>query len=228
MGIIEEIARMQKEGLSDENIYSAFKSRGVSSEEISEAISGAHIKSEVSSFDKQQNQNMAEQSQQRKEPETMQPSILNQESSIINPTTPADQPQQSAAYDTYAQSQQQSYDPQYSPQQYDSSQQQYSAPQYSPSLSSDTISEISEQTAEEKIAPLRNAIEKSIDLKNTLSTRLDYLDERLKRIERILDRLQLSILQKVGDYVTNVEDMKKELSETQKSFKSLASKKHHQ
>ena len=40
-------------------------------------------------------------------------------------------------------------------------------------------------------------------------------------MEKIIDRLQLSILQKVGDYLTNVEDIKKELAETQKSFKSM-------
>jgi UDP-glucose 4-epimerase len=54
---------------------------------------------------------------------------------------------------------------------------------------------------------------------------IEYIDERLSRIEKIIDRLQLSILQRVGEYVTNVEDIKKELVETQKSFKSLSDKK---
>jgi predicted transcriptional regulator len=120
-------------------------------------------------------------------------------------------------------------EPQYSPQQYQP--QQYQQPQYQPqsqdysqqqySLSSDNVSELSEQVVMEKIRPLKQEIDKSSEFRITAESKLNYLEERLKRIEQIIDRLQLSVLQKVGDYVNNVEDIKKELVETQKSFKSL-------
>ena len=55
-----------------------------------------------------------------------------------------------------------------------------------------------------------------------MEAKLVHLDERLQRIEKIIDRLQLSIIQKVGEYMINVSDLKKELIETQKSFKTVA------
>ncbi|MDP3881513.1 MAG: hypothetical protein Q8Q31_01405 [Nanoarchaeota archaeon] len=92
---------------------------------------------------------------------------------------------------------------------------------YSQGLSADTINEISEQILSEKLTPIKNKIEEIASFKNIMESKIDYLDERLKRIEKTIDRLQLSVLQKVGDYMTNVEDIKKELVETQKTFKAL-------
>jgi hypothetical protein len=128
------------------------------------------------------------------------------------PTAEAAAPQPYAPYPSPAVSPP-SY-PEYAPYQY---------PQYAPqpAISTDTLTEISEQVVTEKLAPLRKEIEKIIDLKTSLESKMEFLDERLKRMEKIIDRLQLSILQKVGDYMTNIEDIKKELIETQKSFKSL-------
>lgn len=105
-------------------------------------------------------------------------------------------------------------DPAYSNQQYSS---------YAPST--DTITEISEQIVSEKISKLKSEIDKLADFRATIENKLDFLDQRLKRIESTIDKLQLSILQKVGEYVNNVQDLKTNLDETQKSFKSLLDKK---
>jgi len=97
-------------------------------------------------------------------------------------------------------------------------------PEYQPyqeAMSSDMITEISEQVVSEKLAVLHDQLEKAIDFRNTAETRIVNLDERMRRIEQILDRLQLSLLQKVGQYVNDVSDIKKEMRETQKSFKAL-------
>ena len=110
----------------------------------------------------------------------------------------------------YQQQNQQSYG-------YDSGQGQ----QYSTGLSSEAISEIAEQAVNEKLSLLRADLEKILDFKNSADAKMEMLDERLKRIEKILDRLQLSILQKVGEYMTNVDDLKKELLETQKTFTAV-------
>ncbi len=208
MGIIDEVVKMQKEGRSDEEIFADLQKRGLSPQDVSNAFTQISIKEAV--VNNPQESMATEKQQVTEEIEAMQPSMLNQDSQDPSAPNPIEAGQE--------------YSQQYSQQQY----QDYPYPQYqSQSLSSDTINEIAEQVVAEKISPLRSELEKSIDLKNTLNTKFDYLDERLKRIEKIIDRLQLSILQKVGDYVTNVEDIKKELVETQKSFKSLAQKKHH-
>jgi len=116
------------------------------------------------------------------------------------------------------------------PQDYQQSYQDYSgysqgyAPQqdagyYAPS--SDTISEISEQIVSEKMFSLKSEINKILELKTTFESRLDFLDQRLKRIEATIDKLQSAVLQKVGEFVNDVHDIKNEMIETQKSFKAL-------
>jgi DNA-binding transcriptional MerR regulator len=96
------------------------------------------------------------------------------------------------------------------------------APQGVGNVSADLISEIAEQIVAEKLTEIRTHLEKTLDLRTTMEARLEYLDERLKKIERSLDVLQTSVLRRVGDYITNVEDIKTELVETQKTFAKLA------
>lgn len=102
----------------------------------------------------------------------------------------------------------------------------YGYEQYQPTgISADTITEISEQVVSERLSDIRKELEKVLDFRTTIDAKIDYVDERLKRIERVLDRLQLSILQKVGEYATTVGDLKNELIETQKSFKTMTKRK---
>jgi hypothetical protein len=93
---------------------------------------------------------------------------------------------------------------------------------YQEVMSSDVITEISEQVVTEKLSVMQDKLEKALDFRSVAETRISSLNERLRRIEQILDRLQLSILQKVGDYINDVRDIKHELLETQKSFKAIA------
>ena len=114
----------------------------------------------------------------------------------------------------------QAYSQQY-PQSYD-----YQQYQYPPSVSSDTITEIAEQVVSEKLSKIKTQLEKTIDIKSTAEAKLSHLEERLQRIEKIIDELQLSILQKVGEQMTSVSDLKKELFETQKSFNAISHSQH--
>jgi uncharacterized coiled-coil protein SlyX len=88
-------------------------------------------------------------------------------------------------------------------------------------VSAEAISEIAEQIIAEKLVPIRNSIEKAIDVKTRVETRVDAIEARIARIENIINALQSSVLQKVGAYMENVDDIKNELVETQKSFKAL-------
>lgn len=211
MGIPDEIKKMQTEGRSEQEIISTLTSQGYNQQQVYDAISQAKIKNAVTASD--YNSSQEEEYPQQEKPSGMQPSLLNPASA--QETAPQETAPSPEQYTSYSQ---QAYSPQ---QQYGN--QDYS--QYSqPSVSIETISEISDQVVSERMKDLRNDIEKIIDFKNAVESRMNYLDERLTKIEKIIDRLQLSILQKVGEYVANVEDMKNELSETQKSFKSLVNK----
>jgi len=92
---------------------------------------------------------------------------------------------------------------------------------YQETMSSDVITEISEQVVSERLEGIQDKLEQAIDFRTVAEARISSLNERLVRIEKIMDRLQLSLLQKVGEYVNDVSDLKHELGETQKSFKAL-------
>ncbi|MEK6928467.1 MAG: hypothetical protein AABW65_00740 [Nanoarchaeota archaeon] len=219
MGTFEDIKRMQDEGKSEEEISAALQQRGLSKNEINSVFIQAKIKEAVS-------ENAFENSSDKSSVNIigMHPSLLEKEP--LEPEPPVQQkeiPKQTAA----PQSEFQSYPEQEYQEPPES--QYFNNPQYeqysSSSLSADTITEISEQLVLEKLSPLKDKLEEILDMKNNVESMVQHLDERLKRIEKIIDRLQLSILQKVGEYMTNIEDIKKEIIETQKSFIGLSNQK---
>jgi hypothetical protein len=73
---------------------------------------------------------------------------------------------------------------------------------------------------------MKNKFESTLNLKTELESKMESLSSRLKRIESILDTLQVSILKKIGEQMTSVSDLKKELVETQKTFTSMSPKEH--
>ncbi len=209
MGIIEDINKMQSEGRSEQDITNVLQGQGHSIAEIYDAFGQARIKEAVTAPLAAEQTTAAQESYSASK--GMQPSLLAQQnlpqesSPSYQPAAPS--PAQAAEYAPYAEPSYQAY-PDYN---------NYAAP------SADTIAEIAEQIVAEKMVNVRRDMEKILDFRTMLDTKIEYLDERLKRIEKIIDRLQISILQKVGDYITNVEDIKQELVETQKSFKTLSS-----
>ena len=210
---MDEIKRMQLEGRQDQEISDALQSRGFSSQSINEALGQNKIKDAVSgSPDQTQTEELP--TQHSLQSSSMQPSLMSPPTQPTAETPQPAYPPQAYAQQTYAQAYSQDYAPE---QQYDTNQ----GYAYAPATSADTIAEIAEQVVVEKLQPLRQNIEKTLDLRNSIETKMQYLDERLKKIEKIIDRLQLSILQKVGEYMSNVDDLKQEIQETQKSFKSL-------
>jgi len=215
MGILDDIKRMQGEGKSEQEITALLQQRGIGIKDISDSLSQAKIKQAVAGQDSGASQSFQDNGQ-------MEESIITQpaaQTKEIQQQPEPEQPQAQYPEETYAQQQQYAYAPpqeQYAPQN-----QQYE----SYSMNADTVSEIAEQVMSEKLSGLRKQFELILDLKNTTETKILSIDERLKRIEKIIDRLQLSVLQKVGEYITNVDDIKKEIIETQKSFKAMVSNK---
>ncbi len=239
MSVIEEVKRLQQAGRSDQEILSSLVNQGFQAKDVQESLTQARIKDAVVANPA----NMPPQSirQMSATQERMNPSLMASEQAV-----PAQQdyalPQEYPPQEDPQYSQQNPYPPQAMPSPYQqqiqpptaqdypygeysqqsAEQQQDTYSSYSSNgLSTDTINEISEQVVAEKLSPLMNKIEEVLSFKNVLESKIEHLDERLKRIERTIDRLQLSVLQKVGDYMTNVEDIKKELVETQKTFKSM-------
>lgn len=98
---------------------------------------------------------------------------------------------------------------------------------YQESMSSDMITEISEQIVDEKLSVLQDRLENVLDMRTIIEANMVSLNDRLKRMEKIIDQMQVSILKKVGEYLTDVQDVKNELHETQKSFVAVHKKTKH-
>lgn len=234
MGIIEDITKMKQQGKQQSEMLDFLKQRGFSDQDASNIISQAQIKEAITSPSPAPEEAPAEETANINRPLEYQiPSFGMRPATeeLGSPQAPLQAPlPQEQQYQEYQEitpaSQEESYQQEMQPPQQDYTQYPTDYSQYqqyaSPQISSDTITEIAEQIVTEKLARIRDRLEKIIDLKTVLETKLLNLDDRLQRIEKIIDRLQLSILQKVGEYVINVSDLKKELMETQKSFKSIS------
>jgi hypothetical protein len=237
MGTLEQVKKMQQQGASENEIISSLQQQGISYKDISDSLSQSKIKAAIeqpldsNNYDNSENQqsnfpSSTQNIQQSPERGGMQQSIMQSQSSS-----------EPMAYQ-YDENQNYPQDSIPSPnQQQDPNSSQYPDYGYYPEqsnniyqssgISPDIITEISEQIFSEKISEIRKKIEKITDFKTTFETKSEVFEDRLKRIEKIIDTLQTSVLRKVGDYITNVEDIKKELIETQKSFGKLSSKEQH-
>lgn len=235
MSAIEEIRKMKQGGMTEQEIVDVFRQRGIPEQEIDDALSQSQIKEAVMASPQEgvleNEENIPTppdyQGQENFPVEETGAPMMNQEQypaeamgmavpqpsgeEVVGPYSPEENYPQDAsmAYSQGAYPQTYGY------------QQQYSQG----GVSADTISEIAEQVVSEKLTNIREKLEKATDLKTKSETELANIDERLQRIEKIIDRLQLSILQKVGEYGANVSDLKKEVIETQKSFTAIT--KHH-
>lgn len=202
MTILEEITQMKNQGKGDKEIVESLKEKGVSPKEINDALDQADIKSAVS-----------------KEP---QGGV--QEQNVYNPQAPSQEYEQT--YDPN-QPQEQETPP---PQNQETYQQEGYYPQegaesYSQGIDTDTIMEISEHVFIEKIKDIQKQVEMMNEFKNLNQSKVENIDERLKRIETTIDKLQSAILEKIGEYGNNLESIKKEMSMMQDSFgKTMKSK----
>lgn len=208
MTILEEVKNMQQQGLGDEQIIQTLREQGADYKNIADALAQSRIKAAVEQPDAEP-ASIYPGAPTPSSEEDLQPSIMSQQEPEIVAPTPGGYGAPSSQ--GYLVQQPQDYAQQYPEGQ---------AASYSPS--SDITTEIAEQVVAEKLGELRKHLEKIADMKTTVEARIEYLDERLKRMEKMMDTLQTSVLRKVGDYVTNVEDIKRELIETQKTFAKLS------
>lgn len=191
---------MKNQGISDEEITNKLREQRISPKEINDALSQSKIKSAVTDDDTQ----------------GMQPSIMSSSQDKKNTQdiyTP--QPQEEAPapiQETYAQEPE--YQEEYYPQQ--------GYEEYSPATTdTDTMIEIAEQVFSEKIHPIQAQLENLNEFQNLTQVKIDSISQRLKRIETIIDNLQISILDKVGSYSKNLDNLQKEMNMMQDSFKKL-------
>jgi hypothetical protein len=109
------------------------------------------------------------------------------------------------------------------PQEY-SAYNQYSPNENSQNIDMDNIIEMVNQIFLEKIKKFQEERESLLEDLNSLKSRVGFIDERLKRIENFIEKLQLSILERIGDYGQDLNNIKKEIGLMQDSFSKFVSK----
>lgn len=200
MGLLEQVNQMKKEGRTEQEIITNFQDQGIAPKSIRDALSQSQIKQAIS------------------QEETEVPSP---EEDIYTPN-PQMTPQTQEAYAPQQEFGVQGYEEQgYAPQGYDDQGQGYDQ---GGGLDTDTIIEISEQVFSEKIKDIQTQVETMQEFSTLATTKIKNIQDRLKRIETTIDKLQLSILDKVGSYGKDLESIKNEMSMIENSFSKVISK----
>ena len=208
MGVLEQVSQMKNQGIPEEEIISKLKQQKISPKDINDALNQSRIKAAVYS---PQETNMPAKGQipmpEKESPEAAyvpRTQEIQQGTNVLQPQeTYAPQPQE-----------------EYAPPQEVYQQEAYGYPAQEES-GSDMMIEISEQVFNEKIKKVEKQIDKINDTQILLQTKTEYAVEHLKRIESIMDKLQVAILERIGSYGKNLEIIKKEMTMIEDSFTKI-------
>jgi len=96
-------------------------------------------------------------------------------------------------------------------------------PEYVQGMSTETVTEIAEQIVNEKITDLSKNISNISSFKERVTRQIELLDERLKKVENMIDDLRTSVIRKLGENVENVREIKNEMGMMQNSFTKVIS-----
>jgi len=214
MTTLERVIKMQGDGLTDNQIATQLRNEGISPMEINNSINQAKIKSAVS------------------EPEDhmssgMQQSMMDSQEQADNQYQQAPPPE---VYPPQSAPESESYGQQdyYSSQggqdgYYTQTPQAYSQDYYAPQsgVDTETISEIAEQVATEKLNEFKKKTGDLVSFKNNIQDKVNDIDDRLKRIETTIDKLQQAIIGKIGEFGENNAMIHKDLENLHGTVSSL-------
>jgi len=199
MTVLEQVIQMKGRGMPEAQIITELSQQGVSPREINDALKQAQIKYAVSNSD-----------------EEMQPSILQEEVPQPNQESYAPQAEQQ-----YQQSQGFAQQGQYIPQEQQYYPSQEGGYQQSPEVDTDMIMEVADQIFSDRIRKIQKQLDSTTEIATLSQTKVENISDRLKKIEAMIDKLQIAILDKVGSYGKNLEEVKKEMSMMQDSFSKM-------
>ena len=199
MATLDKIMELQKQGLSDTDISTQLQNEGVSSVEINDSLNQAKIKNAISP------------PEGTTPGQEMQASIMpNQAEQQANPpakpTTqeiPTQPPiQQPPAPEIYPPQEQPPIEGQPQDNYYPQTPQAYGQDYYAPQggVDTETISEIAEQVTTEKLNEYKKKTGDMVSFKSTIQDKVNDIDDRLKRIEITIDKLQQAIIGKIGEF----------------------------
>ncbi len=212
-GILDQIMKMKKRNISDEEIVNQLSMQGVSPREITDALKHAQIKKAVAGDG---------------DYEDLQPSIM-PEGEIPVPVYQNENPdyrqqtykrveEEYIPQEEYQQQPEEQYMPQEAQQDYAPAEEGYT-----PAMDADKMIEIADQIFSEKIKTFQKVLDATSEAAIMLQTKIETISDRLRKVENMMDKLQIAILEKVGSYGQDLGSIKKEMSMMQDSFSKMVS-----
>ncbi len=221
MALLERIKEMKEKGLSEKNITDRLKEEGISPMEINDAMNQSKIKEAVSGEDSFSTKGMTPSMMGNEEEESANPSGQPAEETYA----PSPTPDSSQDYANYSYQEEGNYSPDKaqggSEEYYEQPENNGYAPNQNYSMNSETMIEVAEQVFSEKTKKIEDDLKTLKEARAIMAPALEDMNERLRRIEKQFDKMQIAILDKVGSFGKNIEAVKKEVEMVEDSFEKL-------
>ena len=202
---VDDVLRMLQQNKSDPEIIRGLSEQGYSPVQITDALNQARIKKEITTGTEGLQPSITE--EQAPAP---QPPMLN----IPLPASETPVPRPTAMTQTF-----QTPTPITVTAEYPSYPYQYpTAPQEAQQMGTEAIEEIAEEIVNEKWLEVKNKFSDVIEWKTYAEKRITSIDERIKRIETSMDRLQAALLTKVQEYGRDIKELGAEMAGLQGAF----------
>jgi hypothetical protein len=238
MATVDTVRQMQTQGYKDSEIINSLQQQGISPREINDALNQSRIKNAVSDNSSENSQNNAFSSTQEIDGmQGMQPSLSTQEAPQQDYGENQEYNQNYSQEDYGNQYDQQDYSQGYpqgpiqpTTQEYSdnmppqTSSQDYGYGNYEDPYSAygtqgtDMMTETINQMINEKMDKTNKTISSLIEFKSLLTNKVEKIDERLKDVEKIINKLQMSLIRKANEQEQNITDIKNEMQHMQTSF----------
>jgi hypothetical protein len=211
MAVLDRVIQMHNQGIGDDEVIKRLSNEGLSIKEINDAVNQSKIKMAVN---QQQTAGYSD-SQTQQAPQAPYQDYSQTAYDYNQQFSPAYQEQQYAAPQAQSQypeqyEQQAGYQQQYAPQQYPSM-----------GVDTETITQISEQIINEKLKELKDSMGDIASFKSNTQERISDLNDRLKRIENSLEKIQQAIIGKVGEFGESVAYIHKDLENLHETTSKL-------
>lgn len=197
MAILDRVLQLQSQGMQDSDVIRILREENIPPMEIQDALNQAKIKAAVTGVTPNKNNATTQ--------------FSDMEQSMMEQTDLSPAPQEEMSY---PQEQYSSYN-----QQPEIENQQY---YYQPTgIDTETIAEISEQIAIEKISELQQRTGDLVAFRSEMQEKIKDLSERIKRIESSIDKIQQAIIGKIGEYGDNLNIIRKDMGNVHDTMSKL-------
>lgn len=229
MALLDRIIQMKQRGLPEQMIIKTLMEEGNSFQGINEAISQSKVKETVTSLNSSEGEMQPSSMPMPMEQDFQIPEgeMQEQKEQVEFNQQQAQQYSPDQYIPQYSQQreqpmQQQTYPEQaYYPQDYSQMQPQMQDVYYQQAIDAETVRDIAKQVVEEDLQKIKQEMAETIKLKTELKFQIQSIDNRLIKIENVINELQAAILQRMGSYGEAISNISKEIHATQDSFSKM-------